>query len=90
MGGESDIYYATSILNHMENRLPYNDSLNQQFTIISKAGIRKMFSPEISAYKILESKGIDLITNDSLKKQVLDLYNIQYPKPNYEYAKLSY
>ncbi len=83
--GKSDIYDASCLLNHIEKNLPYNDSLNKQFTIISLAGVKKMFSPQISAYKVLESKGIDLIASDILKKQVLDLYNIEYPKLDYEY-----
>lgn len=83
--GKRDIHYATSLLNHVEKKLTYNDSLNKQFVIISMAGIEKMFSPQISIYKVLESKGIDLISSDKLKKQVLDLYNIEYPKLDYEY-----
>jgi hypothetical protein len=83
--GKQDIYHANSILDHIEKGLPYSDSLNKHFIIISKAGINKIFSPEISAYKVLESKGVDLMSSDTLKKQVLDLYNIEYPKLDYEY-----
>ena len=38
------------------------------------------FLPRISAYQTLESKGIDLISNPILKEQILEVYNLDYPK----------
>ena len=81
---KNDIQSANIILDHLENNLSYNDSLNNHFVIItSTAG--KDFTPQISAYKVLESKGIDLISNNQLKKDILNLYNIDYALLVYEY-----
>ena len=79
-----DIHSANIILNHIEKNIPYNDSLNKHCWVITTTK-NKIFTPQISAYKVLESKGIDLISNDQLKKQILDLYNIEYPTLEYEY-----
>lgn len=81
---KGDIYSANIILNHIEKNIPYNDSLNKHCWVITTTK-NKIFTPQISAYKVLESKGIDLINNDQLKKQILDLYNIDYPTLQYEY-----
>ncbi|WP_377177081.1 DUF6090 family protein [Namhaeicola litoreus] len=81
---KNDVQSANIILKHLEKNLPYNDSLNKHFVIItSTAG--KAFTPQISAYKVLESKGIDLISNNQLKKDILNLYNIDYNMLVYEY-----
>ena len=80
----NDIRSANIILNHLEKNLPYNDSLNQDFIIITSTA-NKAFTPQISAYKVLESKGLDLISNKQLKKDILNLYNIDYPTLVYEY-----
>ena len=79
-----DIHSANIILNHLEKNLAYNDSLNKHFVILTSTA-DKDFSPQISAYKVLESKGIDLISNVQLKKDILNLYNLDYYKLIYEY-----
>lgn len=81
---KEDIHSANILLNHIENNVPYNDSLNKHYWVITTTK-NKIFTPQISAYKVLESKGVDLISNDQLKKQILDLYNIEYPTLEYEY-----
>ena len=81
---KKDVQSANIILNHLEKNLPYNDSLNKHFVIITSTG-SKDFTPQISAYKVLESKGIDLISNNQLKKAILNLYNIDYYRLVYEY-----
>ena len=81
---ENDIKSANIILNYLEKNLVYNDSLDKYFVIIASTA-NKDFSPQISAYKVLESKGIDLISNGQLKKEILNLYNIDYYKLIYEY-----
>ena len=81
---KNDIKSANIILNYLEKNLAYNDSLDNHFIIITSTA-NKDFSPQISAYKVLESKGIDLIRNDQLKKDILNLYNIDYYKLIYEF-----
>lgn len=81
---KTDVQSANIILNHLEKNLPYNDSLNKHFVIITSTG-GKDFTPQISAYKVLESKGVDLISDNQLKKNILNLYNIDYYKLVYEY-----
>jgi hypothetical protein len=81
---KNDVRSANIILDHIERGLPYNDSLSKHFVIItSTAG--KDFTPQISAYKVLEFKGVDLIGNNQLKKDILNLYNIDYNTLVYEY-----
>jgi hypothetical protein len=81
---KSDIQSANIILEHIENKLPCHDTLNQHFVILTSTA-DKAFTPQISAYKVLESKGVDLISNEQLKKDILNLYNIEYTLLVYEY-----
>ena len=66
------------ILALIEKDMPLNKEL-RPYDVISRTGGRQL-SPQISAYKLLESKGIDLIRNDSIKNSILNIYNIHYPR----------
>ncbi|MEM8998975.1 MAG: DUF6090 family protein [Bacteroidota bacterium] len=81
---KNNIYSANILLNHLEKNLGYNDSLNKHFNIITST-LYKAFNPQITAYKMLESKGVDLISNIELKKDILNLYNFDYHELIYEY-----
>jgi len=68
---------AEAILNQLENRIPWNDTMathyNRLSSYISKIAIVK------SSYENLKSVGFDLIKNDSLRSKIQELYAQQYP-----------
>lgn len=65
------------LLEHFENKLPYNDSLNALF-----ARLMAWQEPDFNyaGFETFKSKGPDLITNDSIKIKLLEIYEekIQY------------
>lgn len=63
------------ILNHMENKYPYNDSLG---VYLRNARIGGYLSLASSAYKTLESEGFYLITSDGLKMNIIQLFDQSY------------
>jgi len=64
------------VLNHLENRLPYKDSLDGHFVWL--AIIPDFYSLK-SGYQLLTSKGVNLIGNDSLRQDISFLYDNTYP-----------
>jgi len=76
---ELDIQRANQLLQYITLNRPYNDSLKLNFGVLSGTG-GKIWTPQLSAYKRLESKGLDLITNDSLLNSIIDIYNLDYPR----------
>ena len=75
----TDVRSLNVIFNHVENHLPYHDNLDAHYIVLSRAGGR-LWAPQITAYKLLESLGIDLITSDPLKNSILNIYNLAYPE----------
>ncbi|WP_298239336.1 DUF6090 family protein [uncultured Algibacter sp.] len=59
------------LINHLDNKLPYNDSLRIHF---ANTGIWTKFIVNAGAYKTIESKGLDLITNLELRDLVFRIY----------------
>lgn len=45
-------------------------------------GLIRTFTPVISPYKILESKGLDIIRNKTLKYKIINLYTLEYANLN--------
>lgn len=64
-----------TLLEHMEQDLPYEASLDSIF-----ANIPAFYNPQLtySAYESLKAKGIDLIQNDSLKKQIVKIFETDF------------
>ena len=54
---------------------PTNDSLQYAFR---SSLFNNSVAPNIAAYETLKAKGIDLISNDSLRMQIIDVYEISY------------
>jgi len=52
------------IIDYMERNLPYHDSLAKHFGYISDMTV---FLPHIGPYETLKTKGLDLISNDSIR-----------------------
>lgn len=69
---ERTITSSEIILNHLENNLPYHDSLAEHFSWLP---IIPDFYSVTSGYQLLSSKGVNLITNDSLRRDISFLYD---------------
>jgi hypothetical protein len=60
------------ILNHLENDLPYNDSINLHFFISTRTwGTSDL---DNNVFETLKSIGIDLISNRDVRKQIVKIY----------------
>ncbi|MBL4904452.1 MAG: hypothetical protein JKZ00_00115 [Flavobacteriaceae bacterium] len=63
------------IIKQIENSLPYHDSLDYHFANVYPYLI---FSPNETTFTYLKQKGMFLISNDSIREAVSDLYGVQY------------
>ena len=60
------------IIYHLENKIPYNDSLNQYFYISTKFyGDSDL---DNNVFESLKSLGVDLISNTDIRKRITQLY----------------
>ncbi len=67
---------ANMILNLLENDQPYNnDTLAKHFNFVMTPSF---FVNPTSAFETLKSKGIDLIKNETLRVQLINVYDAQY------------
>jgi len=65
-----------NLLSHIEDKKPYNQSLD---TVFNSAYIHigyKAFN--LSAFDLLKERGIDIISNDKLRQQISKHYTIDY------------
>ena len=61
------------ILNHLENNLPYNDSLNLHLFVSTRAyGTSDL---DNNVFETLKSVGIDLISNKEIRKGIVQIYD---------------
>ena len=69
------IRQARRIIKHLDDRKPYDPSLDEVFS-------EAVYSPDIiilsSGYEALKSKGIDLVQNESLQKKIYSLFDVAY------------
>jgi hypothetical protein len=63
------------VLEYLEGSDPYHDSLETHFGNLNGATV---FMENISAYESLKSIGIDLISNDTLRQMITNLYSVWY------------
>lgn len=63
------------IIHHIENNLPYNDSLNFHF---SRLYPYIALSVNQTTYESLKQTGFNLISNDSLRISISDIYANQF------------
>jgi len=64
------------LLDHINNRKPYHDSLDTFFRDAYAVGHNN--SINISAYELLRERGIDIISNDTLRKKITKHYSTRY------------
>ena len=63
------------VLNHLENKLPFHDSLEVYF---GRMGDNTLLLENTSAYENLKSLGFNLISNKELKLKITNLYSARY------------
>jgi len=81
---DNDIKFNTTtvklfkrILNHMENDLPYDESLDSAFFVFTNW--ETPFLPK-NGYETIKLSGIDIIKNQKLRKEIIKIY-----EQNFEY-----
>jgi hypothetical protein len=73
---DSETMYSNKlILSHIENGLPYHDSLSVHFGKLPRTSLHVANN---SAYENLKSIGFNLIGNDSLRGRITNLYSARY------------
>jgi len=69
------IHSVKQVLKILENRLPYQDSMDYHFD-------RSLYSPDIvlssTAFKSIQSRGFDVIASDSLRNAIITLFENDY------------
>ena len=63
------------ILKVLEKNMPYHDSLGYYFSYLNAY---PHFSSKTNGYKLLQSKGLELIINSNLRNKISDLYEDRY------------
>lgn len=66
---------SKSLLKVLNSNTSYNDTLGYYFSYLSSY---PHFSSKTNGYKLLQSKGLEIILNDSLRNCITDLYEDQY------------
>jgi hypothetical protein len=69
------LQYLKLIKRELNNGKIENDSMNTAFSFALQVNT---FMPKIGPYEVLKSKGFSLISNDSLRAQIIDLYEGSY------------
>jgi hypothetical protein len=64
------------VMAHLENRLPYTDSLSYFISIGEVAPDVILTS---SAFETLKSTGLELIGSDKVRSEIIDLFEVHYP-----------
>lgn len=72
---ESSIVSYELVISHIGERKPYSDELAQHF-----ARLDNWASPYLtsSAYETLRGRGLDLISDRSLRRQIVNLFEVNY------------
>ena len=71
------IYVTSHLMNSKSTVTELPDSVLRNFFIL---GMNREFSPVTTGFEILESKGLDLLTNEVLKFNLMNLYTTEYQR----------
>jgi hypothetical protein len=74
---EKRIYISGYLIDNQNRTIDIPDSVKKRFIDF---GMNREFYPVITPFKILESKGLDLLTNENLKYNLIHLYGTEYKK----------
>ncbi len=68
---------VAALLNHLEEGKPYSDDLGEYFHSLDRfSGVRMRLAP----FEALKARGLELISNDSLRMQLISLYEDEFPE----------
>lgn len=65
------------IIKHIENELPLNEDLKNNFSQLQG---KTTFLSNIGPYETLKSRGLEIITNDNVRKKISIYYDLEYEK----------
>ncbi len=81
-GLDSDIVFldwieqsCDTLIDYLENKKVYHDSLDNIFPALV---MTPHFNPNNSGYELLQSKGVEIILNDTLRRTITELYESTY------------
>jgi hypothetical protein len=77
MSNKLIIKSCNELVKHLENDMPYNDSLSFYFDSWGRPNVLEFNS---STYQNLTTAGPELIRNENLRTSILKLYNFSYKK----------
>ena len=69
------VYSSRIVLDHLNKNLPYNDSLAHHFSWLPMAA---NFDPVNSGYELLLSEGVNIVSNDSIRQKISNIYGSQF------------
>ena len=79
----------SKIVNHISIKAPYNDSLDSHFAVLKNWG-----SPyfDYSAYETLKTRGVELISNSMIKKDIIRMYerDLEFLVNDYDKSEWNY
>lgn len=74
---DSIIRNINVVMNQIKNNTPYHDSLGTKYASIAWT---EEFNYANSAFETLKTIGFDLISSDSLREHIIDLFNVRYER----------
>ena len=83
---DSIIQNINIILDHIKNNIPNHDSLSSKYASIAWS---EEFNTANSAFETLKAIGLDLISSDSLRENIIHLFNVRYLKISDVISKIS-
>jgi folate-dependent tRNA-U54 methylase TrmFO/GidA len=83
---ESIVESIDVIVYQIKNNIPYHDSLGPKYAAIAWT---EEFSAANSAFQTLKTLGFDLISSDSLRESIIQLFGIRYVRFSDVIAKVS-
>lgn len=78
--GNNIFQSADIVLDFLDNRIDYHDSLGSHFWKLNRVII---FEPQTIPFERLKSKGIEYLSNESTRLKLLELYDFTYPRMEY-------
>lgn len=68
---------GTTFQKYLMNNETYNDTIARHYWRMLKD---RQAYPKTSGYELMQSKGTDIISNDSLRKEITDLYQLTFSR----------
>ncbi|WP_228853517.1 hypothetical protein [Aegicerativicinus sediminis] len=85
IGRDSIMKIFTHVINHLENKLPYDSILSRHFALIHQL---PGLNIKTSGYESLKSSGLDMIQNDSLRSNIGEYYTVTIESTKGIYTEL--